>query len=73
MSQDETFQILKDNPFTRFNAESVRQELRSKGIKINIQTTYSNLRRLAKGNLIKKEKRCYIYEPKGPDNNVETI
>lgn len=62
MSQEETGNIFKENKDKIFKAEQVRQELKERGIDINIQSCYNNLRRLAKRGLINRSDKVYYYK-----------
>ncbi len=67
MTQQQIYTLFQKNPFYPLSAESVKHELRSEKIELNIQSISNNLKRLEKSGLIKKHRNFFWY----PENEDE--
>ena len=63
MTQEDLYDILKENPYFEFTPRNLLHELKAKKINMNLQSIYRALRSLSKQDDIKKTKKGFYYEP----------
>ena len=74
ITQQETLDIFKENPYFKFTPNDILNELRSKGIDRNIQSICNNIRRLHRADCIVNSNGRWYYQSDDEDDVIiETI